>query len=111
MITSRLRRPMSESMTTTLWPRMARPVPILAVAVVLPTPPLPEVITIVLPFIKYPSGVSCEPPREGGDVYAVPPDVGDLRAGGLGLGTGAGRRCKGRYRGLSEDGERRGRGR
>ena len=42
---------MSVSMITTLCPRNASPVPMLAVVVVFPTPPLPEVITIVLPVI------------------------------------------------------------
>src|SRR5690606_19575019 len=47
MIRSRLRRPTSKSMITVLWPCMARPVPIAALVVVLPTPPLPEVTTII----------------------------------------------------------------
>ena len=33
-------------LSTTLYPRSARPVPMLAVVVVLPTPPFPEVITM-----------------------------------------------------------------
>src|SRR5690606_9056672 len=47
MIMSRLRRPTSKSMTTVFLPAMARPAPSAAVDVVLPTPPLPDVITIV----------------------------------------------------------------
>jgi hypothetical protein len=35
-------------MTTVLWPRSARPVAKLALEVVLPTPPLPDVTTIIL---------------------------------------------------------------
>src|SRR6478735_4157392 len=45
MIRSRLRRPMSKSMTAVFLPRMARPLAKLALVVVLPTPPLPEVTT------------------------------------------------------------------
>src|SRR5450830_1505473 len=48
MIRSRLRRPTSKSSTAVLWPRMARPVEKLALEVVLPTPPLPDVTTIIL---------------------------------------------------------------
>src|SRR5687768_8906210 len=46
MMRSRLRRPMSKSTTATLWPRLARPVAMLALVVVLPTPPLPDVTTM-----------------------------------------------------------------
>src|SRR5512134_1658099 len=42
---SRLRSPMSKSMTAVFLPRLARPVAKLALVVVLPTPPLPEVTT------------------------------------------------------------------
>ena len=48
MMRSRLRRPTSKSMTTVLLPRMARPLEKLALVVVLPTPPLPEVTTMRL---------------------------------------------------------------
>ena len=48
---SRLRSPVSVSISATLYPFMARPAPILAVVVVLPTPPLPEVITMILQFV------------------------------------------------------------
>src|ERR1700757_4064818 len=47
MIRSRLRRPTSKSMTAVLWPRNARPDEKLALVVVLPTPPLPEVTTTI----------------------------------------------------------------
>src|SRR5215467_842138 len=43
---SRLRRPISESMTATFLPCIARAVPTFAVVVVLPTPPFPEVMVI-----------------------------------------------------------------
>src|SRR5918992_1341903 len=48
MIMSRLRRPTSKSMTTVFLPRWASPAPMAAVVVVLPTPPLPEVMTMIL---------------------------------------------------------------
>src|SRR5246127_598550 len=47
MIRSRLRRPTSKSITAVLWPRSARPDEKLALVVVLPTPPLPEVTTTI----------------------------------------------------------------
>jgi hypothetical protein len=47
MIKSRLRKPTSKSMTAVLWPRNASPAEKLALVVVLPTPPLPEVTTII----------------------------------------------------------------
>src|SRR3954471_2323908 len=47
MIRSRLRRPTSKSMTAVLCPRSARPDEKLALVVVLPTPPLPEVTTTI----------------------------------------------------------------
>src|SRR3982751_1133224 len=47
MIKWRLRRPTSKSMTAVLWPRSARPDEKLALVVVLPTPPLPEVTTTI----------------------------------------------------------------
>src|SRR5690606_27537562 len=47
MIRSRLRRPTSKSTTAVLWPRRARPMAMLALEVVLPTPPLPEVTTMI----------------------------------------------------------------
>src|SRR5690348_2967416 len=47
MMRSRLRRPTSKSMTATLWPRWARPVAREADVVVLPTPPLPDVTTMI----------------------------------------------------------------
>src|SRR3546814_1089034 len=48
MIMSRLRRPTSKSMTAVFLPRNARPTPIEAAVVVLPTPPFPEVTTMIL---------------------------------------------------------------
>src|SRR5690606_2259298 len=48
MMRSRLRKPTSKSITAVLWPRRARPAAKLALVVVLPTPPLPEVTTTIL---------------------------------------------------------------
>src|SRR3979409_2311326 len=50
MTTSRLRRPMSASISTTVMPSCAIAAPRLAVVVVLPTPPLPDVMTIARPM-------------------------------------------------------------
>src|SRR5690606_38054511 len=47
MIRSRLRRPTSKSMTATFLPRRASPQARLALVVVLPTPPLPDVTTMI----------------------------------------------------------------
>src|ERR1043165_8056780 len=47
--TSRLRSPMSASINTTLIPSCAIAAPRLQVVVVLPTPPLPDVMTIARP--------------------------------------------------------------
>src|SRR5260370_17403209 len=47
MIRSRLRSPMSKSTTATRLPRCASPHAMLADVVVFPTPPLPEVTTII----------------------------------------------------------------
>ena len=47
MIRSRLRRPTSKSMTATFLPRLASPTASEALEVVLPTPPLPEVTTMI----------------------------------------------------------------
>src|SRR3954465_3811757 len=49
--TSRLRSPMSASISTTLIPSCAIAAPRLAVVVVLPTPPLPDVMTIARPML------------------------------------------------------------
>src|SRR5664279_2358274 len=46
---SRLRRPTSASTSATLAPACASAVPMLAVVVVLPTPPFPEVMTMARP--------------------------------------------------------------
>src|SRR5690554_2505970 len=48
MAMSRFRRPTSKSTTAVRWPRAARPTAKAALDVVFPTPPLPEVITIIL---------------------------------------------------------------
>src|SRR6478609_6060848 len=64
MIRSRLRRPTSKSMTTVLCPRSARPAANAAAVVVLPTPPLPEVMTIT--FAKGRSSRPCVGPAEAG---------------------------------------------
>ena len=57
MIKSRFRKPTSKSITTVLKPRKARPDEKLALVVVLPTPPLPEVTTTIFvmnkPLITY----------------------------------------------------------
>src|ERR1051325_6396999 len=50
--TSRLRSPMSASISTTLMPSCAIAAPRLAVVVVLPTPPLPDVMTIARPMLS-----------------------------------------------------------
>src|SRR3990172_8799805 len=52
MMRSRFLRPTSKSMTHVLKPLRARPVPKAALEVVLPTPPLPEVITMILAKIS-----------------------------------------------------------
>src|SRR5580765_7487401 len=52
MIRSRLRRPTSKSITAVLWPASARPEAKLALVVVLPTPPLPEVTTTILAMVS-----------------------------------------------------------
>src|SRR6266699_1853563 len=65
MTRSRLRRPMSKSITTTAWPVRASAAPKAAVDVVLPTPPFPDVTTTTLPisvtlcFSRVPPPVSC----------------------------------------------------
>jgi hypothetical protein len=41
-------------MTAVLWPRNARPEAKLALVVVLPTPPLPEVTTTIFAISPYP---------------------------------------------------------
>jgi hypothetical protein len=53
MIKSRLRKPTSKSMTAVLCPRKARPVAKLALVVVFPTPPLPEVTTIIFAMLAF----------------------------------------------------------
>ena len=61
--TSRFRRPMSASIETTRWPRMAKATLTFAVAVVLPTPPLPDVMVITFALMclsPFPSGMPFE---------------------------------------------------
>src|SRR3990170_1424655 len=58
MTTSRLRRPMSASRHTTRAPSAASATPILAVAVVLPTPPLPEVMVTTFAGMVTPSSAA-----------------------------------------------------
>src|SRR5437588_1968649 len=57
---SRLRRPISASSTATFFPCMARADPRLAVVVVLPTPPLPDVIVSILLLILLLPMTPCE---------------------------------------------------
>src|SRR5258708_4864933 len=65
MIRSRLRSPTSKSITTVLWPRNAKPAAKAAAVVVLPTPPLPEVMTTT--FAKIPP-FACVPVRSVGAI-------------------------------------------
>src|SRR6185295_13943421 len=66
MMRSRLRRPTSKSITAVLWPRRASPLAKLALVVVLPTPPLPEVTTTVLAmFTPLFEGVEHQPVSVG----------------------------------------------
>src|SRR3990167_6497005 len=55
IIKSRLRRPISKSITTVLNPANANPVANDALVVVLPTPPLPDVTTIIFATMLPPS--------------------------------------------------------
>src|SRR5690606_9586883 len=74
MMRSRLRRPTSKSMTTTFLPRRARPLARLALLVVLPTPPLPEVTTMISAKTR----LLCGPPSvECGDLefFVLQPDL------------------------------------
>src|SRR5881394_2231039 len=72
MMRSRLRRPMSKSMTATFLPRRASPQPRLAAVVVLPTPPFPDVTTMI-------SGSFCAPAVDaaGGGVSWRIADISD----------------------------------
>src|SRR5512147_927829 len=66
MMTSRFRKPISPSMQTTFLPSDARATAMLATAVVLPTPPLPEVTVITFAAILYSVNlVSMVPPAGG----------------------------------------------
>src|SRR5690242_20712382 len=60
MIRSRLRSPMSKSITATFFPRRASPQARLAEVVVLPTPPLPEVTTMISVNAESSSFDACE---------------------------------------------------
>src|SRR6266853_1659089 len=62
MTRSRLRRPMSKSITTTAWPVRASAAPKAAVDVVLPTPPFPDVTTTTLPISVTPCFSRVPPP-------------------------------------------------
>src|SRR3990170_3451714 len=75
---SRLRSPMSASITTTRLPSLANPMPRLAVAVVFPTPPLPEAITKAFPVIGRLPPLHF--PGEGFDHNPVALHPADLRA-------------------------------
>ena len=56
--TSRFLRPISVSTRATFFPRNANAAPRLAVVVVLPTPPLPDVMTITSPICSPPCKIS-----------------------------------------------------
>src|SRR5690606_9057691 len=77
MIRSRLRRPTSKSMTATFLPRRARPLARLALLVVLPTPPLPEVTTMISAKTRL---LCVSPSIERGDLefVVVEPDLHGL---------------------------------
>src|SRR5690606_14472352 len=74
MIRSRLRRPTSKSMTATFLPRRARPLARLALLVVLLTPPLPEVTTMISAKTRL---LCVSPSIECGDLefFVVEPDL------------------------------------
>src|SRR5208283_3039427 len=76
MIRSRLRKPTSKSTTATLWPSKAKAAPRAAVDVVLPTPPLPDVTTIILDM--FPRPLSVEP--SDSDVIQFEPSLNGLPA-------------------------------
>src|SRR5262249_54145963 len=59
MTRSRLRRPTSKSMATVFLPVSAMPVATLALVVVFPTPPLPEVTTTTLDTAGLPFTLGC----------------------------------------------------
>src|SRR5689334_20592485 len=86
MTRSRLRRPMSKSMTATFLPLRARPHARLAEVVVLPTPPLPEVTTIISVNAGSPPSKSGADPGEA-QVVAGEPRLhgfaGELRRNGF----------------------------
>src|SRR5215510_3340935 len=92
--TSRLRSPMSASIRTTVCPCCASAVPRLAVVVVLPTPPLPDVMTIALPMelLLEAGGERARQPAPvffDDDVLAH--DVGDLGVGSWLVAVGGAR--------------------
>src|SRR3990167_339148 len=81
MIRSRLRRPTSKSITAVLWPRRARPVEKLALVVVLPTPPLPEVTTTILVMVRGLSGSGWELDARASDGQGVDHELVAIGAG------------------------------
>src|SRR5687768_2133768 len=95
MTRSRLRSPTSKSMATTFLPRSAMPVATLAVVVVLPTPPLPEVMTTTLDTVGLLVSIRGTP-EDAGKFLAedfeekVTRGLPGLPGLGLGLGLGPG---------------------
>src|SRR5690606_29365409 len=77
MIRSRLRKPTSKSMTATFFPRRASPLAMLALDVVLPTPPLPEVTTMISAKTRLLEFCCASPSVECGDLefFVVQPDL------------------------------------
>src|SRR5664279_4597921 len=91
--TSRLRSPISPSMQTTLSPRAASATAIFAVVVVLPTPPLPEVMVTTFPVIDQISASQAVPGSFGARAPALGHNapVFDARQFGARLATVRGR--------------------
>src|SRR5690606_35313236 len=79
MIRSRLRRPTSKSMTATFLPRRASPQARLALVVVLPTPPLPDVTTMISAKVCL-SCVRASVERCDIELVAIQPDLHGLAA-------------------------------
>src|SRR5215469_18897496 len=75
---SRLRRPTSKSTTTTDLPDCARAAPKAAVDVVLPTPPLPDVITRMFAIVPFLEGFGS---RQFQDSTVSRPNPAGLRRG------------------------------
>src|ERR687892_645557 len=78
MMRSRLRRPTSKSITAVLCPRSARPDAKLALVVVLPTPPLPEVTTTILVIGRSSFQRSSRLQRLDDEPVAFQPNLGRL---------------------------------